>query len=186
MGAQMSCKKQNYGSKFKKMKRKNNTVFLTRGAAIAAIYVISTYLSHIFGLSSGVIQMRLSEMLCVMPAFLFEAVPGLSVGCAVSNILTGGMALDVLFGALATLIGALGAFFLGKAARKISWLGFFIPLPTVAANTLIIPFVLSCTYGAREALPFIFLSVGIGEVLSAWVLGLLLFFSLKRVFVNIK
>lgn len=167
------------------MKRKNSALFLTRGAAIAAIYVILTYLSHVFGLASGVIQLRLSEALCVLPAFLPEAVPGLTIGCLISNILTGCAPWDVVFGTVATLLGVLGARILARLASKsFGSIAFLIPLPTVISNALIIPFVLRYAYGAPDALPFMMLTVGIGEFLSAFVLGTLLYFSIKKVFRN--
>ena len=160
------------------MKRRNNAVFLTRGAAIAAIYVLLTYLTSLFGLASGVIQLRLSEAMCILPAFFAEAVPGLAIGCLVANLLTGAMALDVVFGTLATLIGAVGAWALAKFAPKLWWL---IPVPTVISNALIIPYVLRYAYGAPDALPFMMITVGTGEFLSAAVLGLMLFASIKRI-----
>ena len=174
----MRAKKQNYGRKLK-MKRRNSAVFLTRGAIIAAIYVILTYLSSLFGLASGAIQLRLSEALCVLPAFFLEAVPGLFIGCILANVLTGALVWDVVFGSIATLIGAVLGRLIARAPKRFSWL---IPFPTVAANTLIVPFVLRYAYGAKDALPFLMLTVGVGEMLGAWVIGLILYHSLKRVF----
>lgn len=159
------------------MKRKNNAVFLTRGAAIAAIYVILTYISHILGLASGPIQLRLSEALCILPFFFSEAVGGLAVGCLVVNLLTGAAIWDVFFGAFATFIGALGARALKKISPRLMWL---TPLPTVLSNALIIPLVLRYAYGVPDALPYLILTVGVGEILSAWVLGLILCSGLKR------
>ncbi|MBR2466462.1 MAG: QueT transporter family protein [Clostridia bacterium] len=164
------------------MKRKSNALFLTRGAVIAAIYVTLTYLSHVFGLASGVVQLRLSEALCVLPAFLPEAVPGLTIGCLISNLVTGCAPWDVVFGALATFLGAVGARLFARLANKSRLLAFIIPLPTVISNTLIIPFVLRYAYGAPDALPFMMLTVGAGELLSALVLGMLLYFSIKKIF----
>ncbi len=164
------------------MKRKSNALFLTRGAVIAAIYVTLTYLSHVFGLASGVVQLRLSEALCVLPAFLPEAVPGLTIGCLISNLVTGCAPWDVVFGAFATFLGAVGAQLFARLANKRRLLAFLIPFPTVISNTLIIPFVLRYAYGAPDALPFMMLTVGAGELLSALVLGMLLYFSIKKIF----
>ena len=158
-----------------KMKNKTNhkrTLFLCRAAIIAAIYFALTMLSAAFGLSSGVIQVRFSEMLCVLPIFTTAAIPGLALGCLISNLLTGAIWQDIVFGTLATLIGAYGAYLL----RKIKWLS---PLPTVLANALIIPFVLAYGYGAEEGIPFLMLTVGIGEIISAYIFGLILIQSLK-------
>ena len=58
---------------------------LTRGALIAALYVVLCYLSTIFGLSSGAIQFRIAEALCVLPIFMVEAIPGLFIGCILSK-----------------------------------------------------------------------------------------------------
>ena len=150
-----------------------NLRFLCRGALIAALYVVLTWLCALVGLDKGVIQMRLSEALCVLPAFTGAAVPGLFVGCLLANLLTGSALPDVVFGSLATLIGALGAYLL----RRRKWL---VPLPTVLANTLIIPFVLRFAYGAEGSIPYFMLTVGAGEVISAYICGMLLYAALER------
>lgn len=150
-----------------------NLRFLCRGALVAALYVALTWLCALVGLDKGVIQMRLSEALCVLPAFTGAAVPGLFVGCLLANLLTGSALPDIIFGSLATLIGALGAYFL----RRRKWL---VPLPTVLANTLIIPFVLRFAYGAEGTIPYFMLTVGAGEVISAYICGMLLYAALER------
>lgn len=150
-----------------------NLRFLCRGALVAALYVVLTWLCALVGLDKGVIQMRLSEALCVLPAFTGAAVPGLFVGCLLANLLTGSALPDVVFGSLATLIGALGAYFL----RRRKWL---VPLPTVLANVLIIPFVLRFAYGAEGTIPYFMLTVGAGEVISAYICGMLLYAALVR------
>ncbi|MBD8958954.1 MAG: QueT transporter family protein [Clostridiales bacterium] len=150
-----------------------NLRFLCRGALVAALYVVLTWLCALVGLDKGVIQLRLSEALCVLPAFTGAAVPGLFVGCLLANLLTGSALPDVVFGSLATLIGALGAYLLCR--RK--WL---VPLPTVLANALIIPFVLRFAYGAEGTIPYFMLTVGAGEVISAYICGMLLYAALVR------
>ena len=150
-----------------------NLRFLCRGALVAALYVVLTWLCALVGLDKGVIQMRLSEALCVLPAFTGAAVPGLFVGCLLANLLTGSALPDVVFGSLATLIGALGAYLL----RRRKWL---VPLPTVLANMLIIPFVLRFAYGAEGTIPYFMLTVGAGEVISAYICGMLLYAALVR------
>lgn len=150
-----------------------NLRFLCRGALVAALYVVLTWLCALVGLDKGVIQMRLSEALCVLPAFTGAAVPGLFVGCLLANLLTGSALPDVVFGSLATLIGALGAYFL----RRHKWL---VPLPTVLANMLIIPFVLRFAYSAEGTIPYFMLTVGAGEVISAYICGMLLYAALVR------
>lgn len=155
------------------MKRK--TLFLCYAAIIAAMYVALTLVSSAFGLSSGVIQCRLSEALCILPIFTPAAVPGLTVGCLIANLFTpGAMWQDILFGTLATFIGAFGTYILRKFR-------FLAPLPTVVANTLIIPFVLKFAYNVGDALPFLFLTVGLGEIISAGIFGYVLLFALYPV-----
>ena len=97
---------------------KLQTKQLTRGAMIAALYVVLTYISFLCGLSSGAIQVRISEALCVLPAFFPEAIPALFIGCALANLLTGSILWDIIFGSLATLIGAFGAYLLRNCRFK--------------------------------------------------------------------
>lgn len=156
------------------MKRRNHAEFIVQGAAIAALYVVLTLFSNIFGLASGVVQVRISEALTVLPFFTPAAVPGLFVGCIISNLLAGSAIWDVVFGSIATLIGAVGTYLLRK---KTKWLA---PLPPIAANTLIVPFILAFAYGAEESIPFLMLTVGAGEIISCGVLGLILLKALEK------
>ena len=151
------------------MRRK--THFLTEAATIAALYVLLTYLSAILGLSSGAVQLRFSEALCILPLFTPAAVPGLFFGCLLANLLTTAAIWDILFGALATLIGALGTYLLRRRSRYLA------TLPPILANTLVIPFVICAMEGQFTlALYFGFaLTILIGELLSCGVLGLLLY-----------
>ena len=127
------------------MKTNNKTVyFMTYGAMIAAIYVALTMLFA--PISFGPVQFRISEALCILPFFTPAAVPGLAVGCLLSNIFCGAMMPDVIFGTLATLIGAVGSY----ALRKNKWL---VCIPPIVANALIIPFVLRFAYGAEDLIP---------------------------------
>ena len=148
-------------------------LFLTQAAIVAALYVILTFLCALFGLSSGVVQLRISEALCILPIFFPAAIPGLFVGCLLSNLLTGAAPLDILVGPIATLLGAIGAYWLRKHP-------FLAPLPTVLSNMLLIPPVLIFGYGLTEAWWFMVLTVGIGEFLSAYVFGLVLWIALKK------
>ena len=151
----------------------NKTLFLCQAALVAALYVVLTYVARLFGLDSGVIQLRFSEALCILPIFMPAAIPGLYVGCLVSNILMGAIWMDVLVGPIATLLGALGTY----ALRRYVWLA---PLPPILANTLLIPPVLAFGYGATQSIPFLMLTVGIGEVLSIYVCGMLLYAALRK------
>ena len=164
------------------MKRKNQQKvrFITLAAIISALYVVLTLVSAVFGLSSGAIQIRISEALCVLTFLTPAAVPGLTIGCLVANLITGANLLDVVFGTLATFIGALGGYYL----RNNKWL---ITIPTVIANTIIIPLVIVYGFGVTDmTLPFIALTVCLGELISATLLGSGLLSVLKKYNFNIK
>lgn len=154
-------------------KRAMTTRQLTTAAIIAALYVVLTMISSALGIASGVIQVRLSEALAILPCFTVAAVPGVTVGCLLANIVTGAPLPDVIFGTLATLIGVLGA----RLLRKHPVLA---PLPTILSNAIIIPFVLRFAYRVPDAIWFMFLTVGAGELISAGILGLLLYKVLKK------
>lgn len=147
--------------------------FITQAAVIAAVYVVLTLAINAFDLANGAIQVRISEALTVLPYFTPAAIPGLFVGCLLSNFLTGAPIWDVLFGSLATLLGAAGTYIL----RRQKWLA---PVPPIIANVLIIPPVLHFAYGLPGGIPFFMLTVGVGEVISCGILGMLLLFLLQK------
>lgn len=147
-------------------------VFICQAAVIAALYVVLTYVFSAF--ASGVIQVRVSEALTVLPAFTPAAIPGLVIGCLLSNTLTGCVLLDIIFGSVATLIGALGSY----ALRRHTWL---VPIPPIVSNMIIVPFVLRFAYGATDAFPFMMATVGAGEIISCYLLGMILYGALKKV-----
>ena len=158
------------------MNKKNSILLLdlTQGAMIAALYVVLTFIANLAGLASGVIQVRLSEALTILPVFTAAAVPGLAVGCVLANILTGCAIWDVVFGSLATLIGAVGT----RLLRKISPV--LAVLPPILSNIIIVPLVLQRVYGVEDAYWYLAMTVGAGEIISCGVLGLLLYRSLKN------
>ena len=149
------------------------TRYLTQGAIIAALYVVLTFIANALGLANGVIQVRFSEALTILPFFTPAGIPGLTIGCLLSNLLTGCSIFDIIFGTLATFIGAVFTYLLRKHK-------FLAPVPPIVANVLIIPPVLKIAYGAADSLPFLMATVGIGEVISCGVLGMLLLFALNK------
>ncbi|MBQ8830591.1 MAG: QueT transporter family protein [Oscillospiraceae bacterium] len=144
------------------------TRYLTHGALIAAMYVALTFAANLLGLASGVVQIRLSEALTILPLFTPAAVPGLFVGCILANVLTGCALWDVVFGSIATLLGALGTYWCRKKSKYLA------PVFPILANMVIVPLVLQYVYGAPDAWIFLVMTVGIGEVISCGVLGILL------------
>lgn len=152
------------------MKNKK-VMFVTQAAMIAAIYVVLGVVFAAFGTKA--IQVRLAEALTILPVFTGAAIPGLFVGCVVGNMLSGCILPDVICGGLATLIGALGTYKLGRIHPILG------TLPPIIANMLVIPFVLRYGYGDPLPIPYMMLTVGIGEVISCGVLGMILYAALK-------
>ena len=146
--------------------------FMTHAAMIAAIYVVLTY---IFApISFGDIQVRIAEALTILPIFTPAAIPGLFIGCLIGNITGGAILPDIIFGSLATLIGAVFTYLLRKKSQ------FLCVLPPIVSNIVIVPLVLKLGYGINLPLPFLMLTIGIGEVISCGVLGLILYYALRK------
>lgn len=154
------------------MKKRNP--FITQAALIAALYVVLTLVSAAFGLDSKAIQFRLSEVLTVLPALTPAAIPGLFIGCLLSNFICGAMLPDMIFGSLATLIGAVGTYFIGK---RVKWLS---ALPPITANTVIVPLVLKYAYHLDGTVPFFALTVFIGEFVCCGILGTVLLYAMPK------
>lgn len=146
---------------------------MTEAAAIAALYVV---LCVVFRpISFSVFQCRIAEALCVLPYFTSAAVPGLSVGCLLANVLCGADIFDIIFGTVATAVGALGTY----ALRRKKYLA---AVPAIVANTVILPLVLAYAYGNGEAMSVFAIAGSIfgGEVISCGILGTLLLLLLDR------
>ena len=154
------------------MKNETTTVKrMAQGAAIAALYMVLTV---IFApISFGAVQVRIAEMLTILPMFTPAAIPGLFVGCILANLLGGAILWDIVFGSIATLIGAV----LGYALRSNRWL---VPIPAILSNSVIVPFVLRYGYGVNMPIPLIAFSVAVGEVVGCFLLGELLASVLLR------
>jgi len=153
------------------MKNKN-VLFMTQAAMIAAIYVVLTY---VFApISFGEVQIRVAEALTILPVFTPAAIPGLFIGCLIGNILGGAIIPDIVFGSIATLIGAIFTYMLRNQNR------FLAPLPPILSNTVIVPFVLRYGYGVALPIPFMMLTVGVGEIVSCGILGMVVYMALYK------
>jgi len=153
------------------MKSKNIST-MTQAAMIAAIYVVLTYVFAPF--SFGEVQVRIAESLTILPLFTPAAIPGLFIGCLIGNILGGAILPDIIFGSLATLLGAIFTYRLRNKNK------FLAPVPPIAANTIIVPLVLRFGYGVALPIPLMVLTVGIGEIASCGVLGMVLYYALNK------
>ena len=152
--------------------RDKKVLFITQAAMIAAIYVVVTVVFSAFSFSE--VQVRISEALTILPMFTPAAIPGLFIGCIIGNAMGGAIVLDVVFGSIATLVGAVGSW----ALRRHKYL---VVLPPIVMNLLIVPFVLRYGYGVPLPIPLMMLTVGLGEVISCGVLGYVLMFALDKV-----
>jgi len=151
------------------VKKKEQFNYWTRAAMIGAIYAVLTVLFA--PISYGMIQVRIAEMLMVLPYFTKAAIPGLFVGCLIANVFGGHGLLDIVFGSLATLISA---YIVSKIDNR-----YLVPLPPVIINAVIVGMVLSVVL----ELPFYLTAawVGAGQVVACYGLGLpLLLFLEKR------
>lgn len=151
--------------------RDKKVLFITQSAMIAAIYVVLTVVFAPFGF--GEVQVRISEALTILAYFTPAAIPGLFIGCIIGNAMGGAILIDVIFGSIATLIGAIFSYMLRKNK-------YLVPLPPILANTIIVPFILKYGYAVPLPIPFMMVTVGIGEVVSCGVLGLIVLFALDK------
>ena len=136
---------------------------LCLASVIAALYAALTL--GFQAISYGAIQFRVSEAMTLLPILFPEAVPGLAVGCLISNLFNpmGTTVYDVVFGTFATLLAAV----LSRHIKGSVWLR---ALPPVLCNAVIIGLVLTYAYG----IPMLWmnmLTVGLGEAVVCYVLG---------------
>ena len=155
-----------------KTTQQSKVLFMAQAAMIAAIYVVLTMLGASFAF--GEVQIRFSEALTILPAITPAGIPGVFLGCLISNILGGAILPDIIFGSIATLIGAL---FTWQLRNKSKYLA---PVPPIIANALIVPFILKYGYAVPLTIPFMMLTVGLGEVISCGVLGMILYTALNK------
>ena len=152
---------------------KPNARYLARAGVIGAVYAALTVC--LAPISSGLIQCRLAECMCVLPFFTGAAVPGLFLGCLIANLLTGAPVYDVVFGSLATLLAAL----LTRRMRAL-WPKYLSPLPGVLINALVVGWVLVAAYGVRVPYWLACAYVGAGQALACFGLGLPLLLTVEK------
>lgn len=141
------------------------TNYLTQAALIAAVYAVLTM--PFAAISTGAVQVRISEVLTILPYFTPAAIPGLAIGCLISNIFISqfGM-IDIVFGTMATLIAAMISY---KLPKKL------VPIPPILVNAVIVGLLIN--YGTFNRITWDFalwgtmLSVGIGQAIACYGLG---------------
>lgn len=156
-----------------------STRSLVRAALIAAIYCLLTIIFQ--PISFGAVQFRISEALTLLPVLMPEAVPGLFVGCVLSNLLGGGIWYDVVLGSIATLLAAL-------CTRRLRSRPLLAAAMPVLFNGLIVGPVVYLAYvrAPGEAVNYLLLAssmgtVALGEAVVCYVLGLPLLKLLRRI-----
>lgn len=165
----------------------NKTKKMVNIAMIGALYAVITL--AISPIAYGPVQFRVSEMLTVLPLFTPLAIPGLTLGCVLSNLIGALMGLnptgyiDALIGSLATLIAAIMSYYIGKSSK--TWVKYaFVPLPPVIINALIIGAELTFLFNGGEAFAKAYVanatSVFIGQFTICYTLGILLMVTLNR------
>lgn len=156
-----------------KMKSNKKQINIAVAAIIAALYVVLTYLASALGIASYAIQVRFSEALTILPLFTPAAIPGLFAGCILANLLTGCALWDIIFGSIATLLGAIGTYFLRKHKA-------LAVIPPIVMNVIVVPFVLMYVYTLDGAYWYFVLTIAIGEIISCGVLGTFLRKGLEK------
>lgn len=161
--------------------------FLALSAVIAALYAVLTYVAASMNLAYNAVQFRFSEALTVLPVFTPAAIPGLALGCFIANLGSPLGVVDWVFGTGATLIAAVGTWLVSRF--QVKGVPVLAPLPPVIANVVLVGFELAClseagTFGFGNFTWAAFgasaLSVGIGELVVCYVLGIPLILALRR------
>lgn len=155
--------------------------YLTQSAVIAAIYAVLTLIAASLNLAYGPIQFRFSEALTILPVFTPAAVPGLALGCLLSNIWSGYGVADMVFGTIATLLAAVST----RMVRSIRFKGIPVlaALPPVLFNGIIVGLEIAILSPGGFVWPAFWsaaLSVGLGELVVCFALGLPLASALQK------
>ena len=154
------------------MKQFFTTRYITQAALIAAAYAALTLL--LAPISYSVMQVRISEALCVLARFTPAAVPGLCVGCLIANLLGPNGVWDVILGTLATVIGVVGI-------RLLKDKNFFIAmLPNIISNAVIIGLCCRFLWGEQLSVIICMLLVGAGEAIACYVPGFVFYKALTK------
>lgn len=163
------------------MSRNKKTEFVVTGALIAAAYAGLTYLSNVLGLAYGPIQLRVSEVLTILPMFTPASIPGLTIGCFIANIGSFNAA-DMIFGTFATLVAALLTYFLRDI--KFKGIPFLAMLPPVIVNAVVIGFEIACFFlpSGYSLWGFIIsgIQVGLGELIVCYLFGTPFYMVVKK------
>ena len=146
---------------------------MVRAGLIAAVYTALCLVLHPISFGFGGVELRVSEALTLMPVLTASAVPGLFVGCLLANLLGGATVLDVVFGSLTTLLAAL-------LTRKWRDRPLLAALPPVVMNAVVIGTLLRYAYGVAMPLWLCMVSIGLGQAVACYAIGLPLMRMFRR------
>ena len=158
---------------------KKKTEYLVKAAVIAALYAVLTY--AVATIAYGPLQFRVSEALTVLPIFCPAAIPGLTLGCMLANILSTVDPIDMVLGPVATLLACLVTY----ALRNLCIKGYplFSFLSPVVFNGLIVGAEIAW-FTTDDVFWHAYLinglSVAFGEIVVIFILGTVLFFAIRK------
>lgn len=149
--------------------------FITQAATISAIYIALSWIFAPISFGHNLFQFRISEALTVLPLFTPAAIPGLFIGCALSNLLIGGLGIiDLVLGSAATLTAAFLSYLLRKKNKLISL------APPVIINAIVVGtylnYLISPEINVLINIGWVFL----GQVVSCYFLGLPLCSAIEK------
>ena len=157
-----------------------STLIIVRAGLIAGLYVALSLIT--MPIASGAIQFRISEALTILPLFFVEAIPALFVGCLLSNLITGCVAIDIFLGSVITLVASILTFFIGKTIKSNFFKVFLGGLFPVLLNALLLPVIWVLAYGAIEYIYYLqALFLLVSQSLSVYACGAPLYFAVKKI-----
>ncbi|MBQ1183475.1 MAG: QueT transporter family protein [Clostridia bacterium] len=162
-------------------KRASLSRFVVTAALISAAYAVLTYVSATLGLAYLGVQFRLSEALNILAVFTPAAVPGLAIGCVIGNLGSPLGIIDVIVGTLATLLSAVSIRIVARVCKKTT--PFLSIILSTLFNAILVGLEIVWLLGdsfTLVAFLVIALQVAIGEIVVCSVLGLPLYYGLKK------
>ena len=160
--------------------RKQRIRHMAHAAIIAAMYAVLSHLQNMIFPNSATmaIQFRASEALCILAFFTPAAIPGLSIGCLVFNIISGATPVDFVVGTLASFLAATFMWNTRNLTIKnYPALGFLMP---AVCNGILVGWQLTVYFNVDVSFWVNALCVAAGEVAVLLTLGNALYFAMKR------
>ena len=159
---------------------RKNSRYIVHAAIIAALYAVLTHLQNFIlpGSTTMAIQFRASEALCVLAFFTPAAIPGMTVGCLLFNMISGATPMDFFVGSLASFLAACSMWKLRRATIG----GYPLPgmLMPALFNGILVGWELSVYFAIGGTFWLNAAYVAIGEAAVLLTLGTALYYALKK------